>query len=206
MEASDSPTRVLKSLAIRLRTSSTPSFVPACACSSKTTSPVVQCLARNPSTYWLPRLAIDPSRTAALAVSFADVPGQFRSQRRIGGLAHQAQSLPDPLIGDKAEERRLAELHRQPLPQHAVEHRVAGRVAEIGKDDRVSVGQCERCAARRYMEPATIAISTAAAPQDDHRPAPGADGAARICVAARARRVLDCQTLQVGLRMSDARW
>ena len=38
-EASDSPTPVLKLLAMRLRTSSTSSFVPACVCSSKTTSP-----------------------------------------------------------------------------------------------------------------------------------------------------------------------
>ena len=65
---SDSPTRVLNLLAILLSALSTSSFFAACTCSSARTSPVRQSFARSPSTYWLPRLAIEPSSTTALAV------------------------------------------------------------------------------------------------------------------------------------------
>ena len=96
---------------MRLSTSSTSSFVPACACSSKTTSPVVQFLARNPRTYWLPRLGDRPFQDGGAPVSFAHVLGELRRQRRISGLPHQPQLLPDALVRDEAEEWRLPELH-----------------------------------------------------------------------------------------------
>ena len=51
------------------------SLLSAVACSSAKTSPVRQFVAWIPSTYWLPRLAIEPWRTAVL--SFAGrVPAQ----------------------------------------------------------------------------------------------------------------------------------
>ena len=66
--ASDSPTRVLNCLATCVRALRTSSLRAACTCCSSRMSPVRQFRARSPSTYWLPRLAIDPSSTAALAV------------------------------------------------------------------------------------------------------------------------------------------
>src|ERR1035438_3674010 len=44
------------------------SFLAACTCSSSSRSPVRQFVARSPTTYWLPKLAIEPSTTAALPV------------------------------------------------------------------------------------------------------------------------------------------
>jgi hypothetical protein len=35
----------------------------------------------------------------------------------------------------------LFKLHRQPLPERAVEHRIAGGVREVGEDNRVLLGQ-----------------------------------------------------------------
>ena len=56
-------------------------------CSSARTSPVRHSSARSPNTYWLPRLASEPSRTAALAV---------RSQisRAISGVSRVSAGLP----------------------------------------------------------------------------------------------------------------
>ena len=45
----------------------TPSFLPACACSLSMTAPVLQLVARDYSTYCLPSVGIEPSKTAALA-------------------------------------------------------------------------------------------------------------------------------------------
>src|ERR1700681_3472308 len=66
--ASDSPTRVLNLRAIWLREFRTSSLFAATVCSWSRMFRVLQFFARKPSTYWLPRLAMEPSRTAALAV------------------------------------------------------------------------------------------------------------------------------------------
>src|SRR4029434_6546739 len=66
--ASDSPSRALSLRTISLREFRTSSLLFAWICSSSRMLPVLQFLARRPSTYWLPRVAIDPSTTAALAV------------------------------------------------------------------------------------------------------------------------------------------
>ena len=144
MVASDSPTRVRKRVAIWLRVLSTSSFRAACACSSARMSPVVQCLARRPRTYWLPSVAIDPSRTGGAAGPDAHALRNVGSQSRIRRLVHQRQRAADAFVGDEAEERRLLKLHRQSLSQRIVEHWVAGRVGELGEDDRVLVGQRRR--------------------------------------------------------------
>ena len=57
--------------------------------------PVLQFLARRPRTYWLPRLAIEPSRTAALAVRSQILLRDFGRQPRIFRLSHQRQRLLD---------------------------------------------------------------------------------------------------------------
>ena len=66
------------------------------------------------------------------------------SQSRIRRLVHQRQRSSDALVGDEAEERRLLKLHRESLSQRIVEHRIAGRVGELGEHDRVLVGQRRR--------------------------------------------------------------
>jgi hypothetical protein len=38
----------------------------------------------------------------------------------------------------------LPELHGKPLPQHAIEHRIASHVAEISKNNGVAIGQRKR--------------------------------------------------------------
>ena len=92
---SDSPARVRNRLAIWPSALKTSSFLAADACSWSRISPVRQFLARKPNTYWLPRLVIEPSTTAALpvrsqisaatsGVSFASVGRTIRRQR----LAH----------------------------------------------------------------------------------------------------------------------
>ena len=115
-----------------------------------------QFFARSPTTYWLPRLAIEPSRTAALAVrsqmSFA-ISGR---QPRVRRLAHQTQHLLDTLLGDEAEKWRLLQLYRQSLAKRPVKHGVAGRVVEIGEDNRVLVREVLACGeeSRSSLRPA----------------------------------------------------
>ena len=78
------------------------------------------------------------------ARSRADALRQVGSQSRVRRLIHQRQRSSDALLGDEAEERRLLQLHRQSLSQRIVEHRIAGRVGELGEHDRVLVGQRRR--------------------------------------------------------------
>ena len=87
--------------------------------------PVLQFLARKPNTYWLPRLAIEPSRTAALAGSLADLLRDFRSQPCVFRLSHQSQRLLHLPVRNQAEERRLLKLHGQSLAQRVVKYRIA---------------------------------------------------------------------------------
>ena len=133
--ASDSPTRVRNLLAIWLRAFRTSSFFAACACSSSRISPVRHLFARKPRTYWLPRLEIEPSRTAALLlrsqISLRDLQGKPRIRR----LLHQPECPMNALVGNQAEEWRLFKLNRQPLAKRLVKGGVACRVREIGEDD-----------------------------------------------------------------------
>ena len=142
--ASDSPTRVLNFVASWLRTFSTSSFRAAGSCSWSRRSPVPQFSARRPSTYWVPRLAIDPVTTAVLPVRTQTSRAIIVGQSRAGGLPHQLERLADAFLRYDAQKRRLLELHREPLTQRFVEYRVAGRVREIGEDDGVLVGQLRR--------------------------------------------------------------
>ena len=97
--------------------------------------PVLQFFARRPNTYWLPTLAIEPSKTAALAGSLADLLGDLGSQPRIFRPSHQSQRLLDLPVRNQTEERRLLQFHGQPLTQRVVKNRIAGLVIEIGQDD-----------------------------------------------------------------------
>ncbi len=58
-----------------------------------------------------------------------------------GGRLMKRERLAHALIGDNVQERRLFELDGQRLLERAVEHRVAGRVAEVGDQDAVAGGQ-----------------------------------------------------------------
>jgi len=88
--------------------------------------PEVQFLARKPRTYWLPRLAMEPSRTRALAVRSQICCATSDVSRACFGLSHQRQLLLDLAIRKQIQERRLLQLHRQSLAQRVVEHRVTG--------------------------------------------------------------------------------
>ena len=105
---------------------------------------MLQFLARRPRTYWLPRLAIEPSRTAALAVRSQTCCAISRGQPRIFRLSHQRQRLLDLLIRNQAEERGLLKLHGQSLAQRVVKHRIAGLVLEVREDDRVLLRESRR--------------------------------------------------------------
>src|SRR5271166_12114 len=76
------------------------------------------------------------------ACSLAEFPGNVGGELGIRFLAHHLQGLQDLRLGHNTEERRLFQLHRQPLPQGAVENRVARGVGEICEDDGVLLCQC----------------------------------------------------------------
>lgn len=68
MDASDSPS-LSRILVVALPSAlSTSSLREACVSSRANESPLAQFTAFNPTTYWLPRLLIEPARTAALPV------------------------------------------------------------------------------------------------------------------------------------------
>ena len=105
-------------------------------------SPVVQFLARNPehvltaerSRSILPGRRCSPVRTHTLCA----ISGVNRAS---GGWPISGSVLPDAFVRHEAEERRLLELHHESLSQRFVEHRIARGVGELGKHDRVLVGQ-----------------------------------------------------------------
>jgi hypothetical protein len=73
--------------------------------------------------------------------SLTDLPGDFWSESRICGPAHQKQRPLDPLLGNQAQERRLLQLHRQGLPKRTVEDGIGGLIFEFGEDNRVTRAQ-----------------------------------------------------------------
>ena len=125
--------------------------------------------------------------------------------RASGGWFISASVSPDALVRDQAEERRLLELHRESLSQRVVEHRIAGRVGEIGEHDRVLVGQRRGTAAvdqrrrrrprrRRPRRPTATACGAARAP-----------GAVGRCAGDETRRLDDRAAAAAGPRESRAR-
>ena len=103
--------------------------------------PVLQFLARRPSTYWLPRLCDRAFQNSRTCGSLADLLRDFRSQPRVFRLSHQRQRLLDLPVRNQGEERRLLKLHGQSLAQRVVKHRIAGLVVEIREDNGVLLGQ-----------------------------------------------------------------
>ena len=95
----------------------------------------------------MPSAAIDPSRTAALAVRPHTARATSGVNRASAGWFINAIVLSDTVVRHEAEERRLLELHRESLSERTVEHRVAGRVGELGEYDGVLVGERRRTAA-----------------------------------------------------------
>ena len=93
------------------------------------------------------------------AHALRDVGGQSCIRR----LVHQRQRSADAFVGDEAEERRLLQLHRESLSQRLVEHRIAGRVGELGEHDRVLVGQAPTPVADRRRSPRAASATAAAA-------------------------------------------
>ena len=130
------------------------------ACSFASTSPLRQFTAFSPSTYWLPRLEIEPSMRGGAGGALADLAGQLAGEPRIFGLGHQRQRLRHALVRKQVQKRRLLQLRRQPLPQRAVEDRIAGGVGEVGEDDGVLLGQAVRGLARAEVERPAIAAAT----------------------------------------------
>ena len=78
------------------------------------------------------------------AGSLADLAGDLRSEPRLGRPVHETQCLLDALVRDETEERRLFQLHRQPLAKRLVKDRIARLVLEIGQDNRVLRGEFRR--------------------------------------------------------------
>ena len=103
---------------------------------------MLQFLARKPTTYWLPRLAIEAFQNRSASGSLAHLLSSFRGEPSVFWLSHKSQRLLDLSVRNQAEERRLLKLHGQSLAQRVVIHRVTGLVIEIREDNRVSVGQC----------------------------------------------------------------
>ncbi len=73
--------------------------------------------------------------------ALADFAGDFGSEMRVSGLAHEAEGLLDALFGNDAEERGLFELDGESLFEGVVEDGVAGGVGEVREDDGVLLGE-----------------------------------------------------------------
>ena len=126
-----------------------------------------QFLALSHKTYWLPRPAIEPSRTAALAGSLADLPRDLRREPRLGRPIHETQYLLGLLVRNESEKRGLFQLHGQPLPKRLVKDRIARLVFEFGQDNRVL--------RREFRRPVQIKVPSGAQCQDrSRRPQPSA--------------------------------
>ena len=86
-------------------------------------------------------LASEPRNRAfqnrGAAGALADLPGDLRSEPRLGRPVHQAQYLLDALVRDESEERGLFQLHGQPLAKRLIEHRIAGLILEFPQNNRV---------------------------------------------------------------------
>ena len=74
----------------------------------------------------------------------ANLLRQGGSQPSILRLRHQRQSPLNSLIGQQAENRRLLQLDRQPLPQGSVKYGVARGVDEIGQHQHVPLAEFRR--------------------------------------------------------------
>ena len=72
-------------------------FLPLVLAPQPEQSPVRQSVARSPKTYWLPRLAIEPSRTAALAVRSQISRAISRRELPIGWPPHQTRGAAGPV-------------------------------------------------------------------------------------------------------------
>ena len=96
-----------------------------------------QFLARSHNTYWLPRLAIEPSRTAVLPVRSQISRAISGVSRVSGGRFMKRSACWMLLVRDESQERGLFQLHRQPLAKGLVKYRIAGLVFEIGQNNRV---------------------------------------------------------------------
>src|SRR5580693_649238 len=60
----------------------------------------------------------------------------------VGRAGHKRQRFANTIIRKEVQVWRLLQLDRERLLQRVVECRVAGRVDEVGEQDRVAIGQC----------------------------------------------------------------
>ena len=74
-------------------------------------------------------------------LALADLARDAGGDRRVRRPAHERQRLAHALVRDDVEEGRFLELERERLLERAVEHRVARRVAEVGDQDLVALGE-----------------------------------------------------------------
>ena len=80
---------------------------------------------------------IEPSMVAALA----DVTRQFWDEPHLRRRLHPCQRWRNALIRNKAEQRRLLQLRRQPLPKGALENSIASDIGEVGEGNGVFIGE-----------------------------------------------------------------
>jgi hypothetical protein len=95
--------------------------------------------APGPHHYWLS--TGNRFQNGGTAGALADFPSDLRSERYLRRAVHQTQRLFDALDRCEPQERRLFQLHRQPLAKGLVKYRIARLVFEIGEDDGVFGGE-----------------------------------------------------------------
>ncbi len=122
------------------------------ACSLASTSPLRQFTAFSPNDILAAQTGDGAFDGGGAGGALADFAGQLAGEPCVFGLGHQGQRLRDALVGKQVQKWRLLQLCRKPLPQRAVEDRIAGGVGEIGENDGVLLGEPVRGLARAEIE------------------------------------------------------
>ena len=73
--------------------------------------------------------------------AFADLSRHLGSQPRVRRPLHQPKRLPNPLVGNEAQEGRLLKLNSQAFAKRFIEDGVASPVVELSQDDGVLFGE-----------------------------------------------------------------
>ena len=137
-------------------------------------SPVVQSDATRATTVDRPTADTLPSINAPAWSRSHASRATVMGHRRAAGRPIIFEHLPQSLVGHDVEERRLAEMDRQRLPQRAVEVGIVGAVGDAADQEGMTLDRHDWTRRYHHQPPATMARIAASAPASQTRLA-GAD-------------------------------